>query len=531
MRIICNLRRSQLTYSSCNMRIIAYIGILFLSASALKAQDAADPHAIDLTNLFQVIDTSNPGYNCYPNLNIGDIDGDGYEDMVFGRTSDSIDSYDVIHYGGAKIFSKSSDSAIHLLADAAADFNGDGKTDLISHSKIFYKNSGTYPYFKFISIAGLWSNSFAATSASTIGVTDWEEDGVPCIIAEIGDFHNGDPRTFLALYNKNSNFDTTFILPVDSMLLPKSVSAIIGKFSKHRKPMILCRNGNDLGIIRHELPLSKDTIIWISSIDSNGVTPKKIYSMDITGDGVTDLLVSDGLNIYVYPGNDNFGLYRLTKDNAYYIIKSPAQMDLDFTLMKDFGGYMRNCGNLIGDGTPLLMVTGTVHNDFGDYVTYSFFYSGGKALDTYYDAIYREYRQTNFTLDTLHSIDNTGRTAVVFQSGAASSTNWLLYDGAQDIPRTPNPNLKSVRAIADSKTRIQSFPSIANKYIRIDIESIHSSGELRIYNLLGVLIETRKTSGLTREEIINTSAYSDGIYITEFQNQNGVTKTKFIIRH
>jgi hypothetical protein len=529
------------------MRIAICIGVLCLFLAApLRAQidDAGDPKAINITPLLQIIDTSHLGFGLNANLNIGDIDGDGFEDMGFGCHNDTINDYTVIHFGGNKMFSPSSDSIIFGLPYACADFDGnDGKQDLITlvdGHPLFRKNYGTYPYFS--SIRNGDSSFYMYTGApkpvyvNIDGIIDYDEDGKPDVIGSAGNIIvDSQYRDYLITYRGgnfkyNAKSGIRYVAPNDSCLRTIDAYCIVGKFGNHLKPMTICSNFKKVGVKKNELPFSEDTIVWIS--DSNVIDSKAMFAMDITGDGVTDLLITDGMNIYVYKGDDNFGNYKLTKENAYYIIKSPAQLDLNYTLMKDFGGYFHDCGNLIGDDTPLLMVTGTVHNDFGDYATYAFFYSGGKALDSYYDAWYREYRQTHFTLDTLHSIDNSGRGAVVFQSSdGPSGENFLLYNGCWNIPRTPNPDLRIVRNQIIFEPSLQIIPTVAHHYITLKFGTTECSGELRIINVLGQEVERRNISSDQSEEFLSTSSYPTGVFVAEFQS-NGVTrKTKFVVEH
>ncbi|MBS1904334.1 MAG: T9SS type A sorting domain-containing protein [Bacteroidetes bacterium] len=538
MKKNCNRRRHRLSFVY--MRFGAYIlfiCIFFTGRVWAQIDDASDPAAIDVAPLLKIIDTSHEGFGLYPNLNIGDIDGDGYEDMGFGCHNDTINAYTVIHYGGNKLFDKSSDSIVFGVPYACADFDGkDGKQDLITlidGHPLFRKNFGHYPYFSQIrNTDSIFRQKADNSSPSLQTVFDYDEDGYSDFI--VG---GANPGPYFGIYSGGSFiyqtlFGSKVIYPNDSCILTTTIynGAIIGKFGRSLNPMIVCRSTNRIGLFRHDLPFSQDTLLWLT--DSGSIDAKVLYAMDITGDGVTDLLISDGMNVYIYPGNDNFGTYRLTKENAYYVIKSPAQLDLTYSLMKDFGGYMRNCGNLIGDGTPLLMVTGTVNDNFGDYVTYAFFYSGGKALDTYYDARYREFRSTDFTMDTLHFIDNTYRGAVVFQStDGPTGENFLLYNGCTDIPRTPNPNLRIVEPASFATQLIHAFPSVAHQYVRILFSSLQTAGVLRIVNILGQEVERKALLPNNTEEYLPTSSYPNGVYVAELQTAGFTTKVKFVVDH
>ena len=56
--------------------------------------------------------------------------------------------------------------------------------------------------------------------------------------------------------------------------------------------------------------LAHDSVVWLSHTTNNDyfdpgdsmIVPKYLYATDITGDGIPDLLVSDGVHIWIFRG-------------------------------------------------------------------------------------------------------------------------------------------------------------------------------------------------------------------------------------
>ena len=182
-----------------------------------------------------------------------------------------------------------------------------------------------------------------------------------------------------------------------------------------------------IGVLRHLNDLAHDTIVYLSHTTDvvhwyhpgtdSMIAVTGLYTMDITGDGIPDLLVTDGVYIYIFKGSDSLGYYPLTKYRAYYRIPHPVLLEgsgSDWSYIDGWASSMFNCGDLTGSGVPVLGVIGGSSTS-GDYDAV-FFYCGGKALDSLFDGLL--YHNVQFdggyeNLDTLHSIDSTGRSAVL----------------------------------------------------------------------------------------------------------------------
>ena len=64
--------------------------------------------------------------------------------------------------------------------------------------------------------------------------------------------------------------------------------------------------------------LAHDSVVWLSHTTNNDyfdpgdsmIVPKYLYATDITGDGIPDLLVSDGVHIWIFKGWTRSGIIR-----------------------------------------------------------------------------------------------------------------------------------------------------------------------------------------------------------------------------
>ena len=376
------------------------------------------------------------------------------------------------------------------------------------------------------------------------------------MVQAVSDFLSRSQPPFLLCYQaplriSDTAYGTPILLPIDSLRIGIADTFVDpyytwdfkgltgGGYRPGHIPMIIWAGSNTLAdrrrykisLIKNEHHISEDTLDWISNSDSGGVHVQNVYSMDITGDGIDDLLVTDGDSIFIYNGNRNFGTYQLTRSNAYYVIPSPSHLDPRIGHLKDFGGYMRNCGDLTGSGVPVLMTTASQNDQFGNYQTYAFFYCGGKALDSLYDAEYDEPREVFFTMDTLHRINGDARTSVIFQN---VERNYLIHDGAERIPHRTNPNLRGVEARPTQRFTASAEPSIASTTVRIALggmdRPVNATIELR--NVLGELVDSRSLGVIAGSQIeaFNVSALPSGIYVAEIRLGQSACAVKFVVR-
>jgi hypothetical protein len=542
MRIICNLRLSQLTYS--NMRIIAYIGILcFIVPAAFAQGEAADENAIDLSAKMDTIarETQTPFYVPDGFRNVGLQNPDQWEDFELFSIRSLFAAQDSswLHYGGTPlIFGNPTNAVIADVPVLYGDFDGDGVGDIIgSVWRGFYKGKKSFPYFDTTYTSQF---KFHGGSFSFLGSFDFDSDGTTDLFAQAGDPSNG----YILLYKGGSNFGSKPIMFADdSIIIPASASkgSAIGKFGSHLKPMIVWANANGYIYLLKQTDgkISGDSIVVIGNSTAGGIAVSNLYATDITGDGITDLIVSDNYNIYIFKGGDDFGTYQLTPKNAFYTIKSPRLTDVTtFGFVDDYGAYMHACGDLTGTGIPYLMVGGD-QSGAGYFKAYGFLYAGGKALDSLYDGIIGYVSGSNLEIDTLHSINVTGKTACLINDyrdydDNNSNIDFLMSRDCDRIPHKTNPNMVAVRKTNIAEFKISCNPAIANKFTKVQISSDKFSGAtLTVFNLLGQVIQKRivEIEPGNNSEFFNTTDWTNGTYILNVELSSGVRTTKFLVQH
>lgn len=527
-------------------RLVLLIVVFVLSSKAIAQSSAGDPRAVDFSGKMDTIQTSGDNYSLFDNCNVGDIDGDGYDDIALGILGDI--AHSVIRFGGPKLFSSASNPPLAFQVINKGDFNGDGLIDILgaySYTHEILLNKSAYPYFD-SSLGDRLSFRSYIPAMRILGIADFNKDGRDDIVAFLGNILGTHKQNYYVQYRGSDHFDS-LVFPEDS--LPYSFLNFwsMGKFASTLPYMsILSKTDTSNGkhdsmigafVIREPFRDSRE--IWFSHTDSNGVNPKRVDVFDITGDGISDLLVSDGDSIYIYKGDENFGNYLLTKANAYYIIPSPKFLDPDtYDYVQGFGGLMYSCGDLTGTGVPYMMATGTV-DEAGYSKSYAFFYAGGTSLDQKYDAIIQYEGSATFRMDTLHRVDNSGRTSVVLSDWfdgnfGNGDLDLLMHRETETIPQHINPEMEVKEATNyPSPLSITTSPSIAKDQTTVYFHSNSSaSGHLQLFNVLGEKVYDKNVTinaGADRE-LLPLHSYSAGAYIIQFITPTHSASTSLILQ-
>ncbi|GEM_PF-3353245 len=543
-------------------RLIATVMLLF-AASPIEAQfsHAYDPNYVDFS---AKMDTLRRVF--VTDFNMGLLNDDSFDDLsLYDYNNPS-----TYQYGGPLLFDSLGLVAPFTLPILHGDFNGDGIQDLISHGftlsngPLFFKGKKDYPYLD--SATGFFTDRYHrayADAPGIIGAVDVNADGIPDVFGADG----GSGVLALFAYYGGSHFKDSVITASDSMLVLPEVawnSGTLGTYGKNAKPMMFIAGSATspdtphtvtykIGVIRYLNDLAHDTVVYLSHTTEavhiyhpgtdSMIAATGLYTMDITGDGIPDLLVTDGVYIYIFKGSDSLGYYPLTKDRAYYRIPHPALLEglsSDWSYIDGWAVSMFNCGDMTGSGVPVLGVIGRSSTS-GDYDAV-FFYCGGKALDSLFDGLLQKnasFDDEYDALDTLHSIDNSGRSAVLV---SVENLDLLLYRNGDKMPHRTNPLWLKVKSSEETPTiAMSAFPAIANRYVKIYTETPTSvSGNLTIFDLLGNAIASRRVEidagGNT--EYFETSAWPGGTYIARLsagsmddQSSAKVSTTRFIVQH
>ncbi|MEO6938660.1 MAG: T9SS type A sorting domain-containing protein [Candidatus Kapaibacterium sp.] len=534
------------------MKYILILGLLTLFTSTVCAQ-AADPDVIDLTSRLRIMDTSNNVRALNLNTNVGFQNSDSFEDIELGYYPYSGVDYSSLRFGGPLLLVPTETHIEHYVAQYG-ELDGDTINDIITPISgvhpFFHKGKPKSPYFDSVANGTFRFKSYLAYIIP-IGIADYDGDGINDLLCNVEPQLTND-QTYIVKYKGGPRFDSLDIFPSDSIPFPPSGTtghgSIVGKFGKHLPPMIVLavdvKNTDPplrkVGLIRIDSVLSKDTVEWFttSDRDTGVISPAKLYVADITGDGIPDLLALDSTSIYIFKGGDDFGTYPLTKKNAYFTIHSPKDLDaLNYSRLEDFGGTMFNCGDMTGTGIPYLMVTATETRGAVD-IRYVFFYAGGKALDSKFDAFIKEYRYSYFLMDTLHTIDGRGRTACIFQSFSNSEGDYdaLIYQDCEKIPHKPNPDLNNAVSTASYSSPFSAvaYPQEAKNFVKVHITGASkiANATATIYDILGrpIVSHTVVLAKGDNTDYFDLRNYPNGSYTIEIKSQVGRATTRFVIR-
>jgi hypothetical protein len=534
------------------------IFVLLLAASAATAQSAAgDPDAIDFSAKLDTVSRAEGGWV----LNAGLLNDDAYDDFfiagTFPRSS--------FRYGGSLLFS---DPAQYPLARAEevpvalTDITGTGRIDLIGDwsrgTPILHKRLTSAPYFDSAGIVQLTVHGKFPT-IGLVGVTDLNRDGIDDILTfstTESTYGNG----FLVYYGSPHIADSAVKYPDDSLSGIKPYLGALGTFSKNGRPLLfMAISSTDpnpphkvtvkIAVLRRLDSIGHDTVASLSQTDKiasavldnddSMISAQGMYAADITGDGISDLLISDDHKIYIFQGSDSLGYYPLTKDRAYYSIPNPRLLDWQdnrFVNVDQFGRYMHACGDLTGSGIPYLMVLGNPNVQNFSLQANALFYAGGKALDSLYDAVVSiDNTVQSLTMDTLHSVDNSGRTSVLLfdqndQHDGLSTLTLLLHKESDRIPHKTNPRLSVVNTAPIAHEDIRVIQ--AGNYIKLNVIA-EESNQVRIVvqNILGQQIFAKDEMLTAGDNLtyIETHSWASGTYLTSVTDAKGSMTTKFTI--
>ncbi|MBS1903238.1 MAG: T9SS type A sorting domain-containing protein [Bacteroidetes bacterium] len=505
----------------------------------LSAQGAADPNAIDLSGS---MDTIAVGNDLSGFLNIGRQNSDQWEDFIIKGNSDSA----TIRYGGDLILDSSPAPCIGCAVGCNpvlfGDFNGDGIGDIIDalfNAVYLGVNSSMHfgsSYSSRLAFHGSLQRFIGAVHFDQVSFTDLLSQGSDGL-------HN-----FILRYTGSKEFGSMpFMFANDSLVLDKPSlyamwTMVTGEFRSVHESSVLFTDGPRtymVNMANHHL--HDNPIKLISDSANGGIVVKSMYATDITGDGVTDLIVSDGLRLYIFKGDESFGTVALSPENAFYTIKSPRLTDFGNYgfLNPDFGLQMRAVGDLSGSGVPYLAVT-TSQSAGGISANYIFFYAGGKALDSLFDASIKIECNGLGNIDTLHTINTSGRTVCLVNDFLDANANHqdldlLVSRNCETIPHRTNPAMDgSVLWRSPEQNTVVMSPSLADKFSRCNIStSISGDGTLTVFNLLGNSVAKRAVILDGNHDIayFNTEGWPTGTYVVRLEINGFQVSTKFIVHH
>jgi hypothetical protein len=458
--------------------------------------------------------------------------------------------------GGPWIFDQTRHQEVAGTPDLCYDFNADGYPDLVSTGYGSWYKGGPGPLF-YVDTVPLFNFEYPRefVTHTAIGVADYDSDGYRDLLMTF----SSQSHHWIGLYRGGPSWKDT--IKLSGLLDLKSYrrgygqldpfsTKVVGNFDNSGRASILLlykdtiehKNTGEIGWLQNKLPLEVDTLVWLASYAAPQSIPEHLLAMDITGDGIDDLLVSDKQRIYIFKGGSDFGTYPLTPENAFYTIRSPRNLDFaNYGFLTDFGIRMANAGDLSGAGIPYLLV-GDESDILAGSRSVGFVYAGGAALDSLYDGTYMFAGNSvgRPTLDTLNALDQTGRTAGLMLVGPEYEGGYnrrlLLYRGLDKLPHRTNPAMvKYVEQLRPKSVSVS--PTIANSFVTCRWNSqSYLTAEISVRDLLGRTLVTRHEAIHPGENTVyfDISTLAVGTY---FLQTSGVRdrivssqRTKFVVR-
>ena len=140
-------------------------------------------------------------------------------------------------------------------------------------------------------------------------------------------------------------------------------------------------------------------------------------------------------------------------------------------------------------------------------------------------------------MDTLHSIDDSGRSAVLLHDpmdylGQGDDFDFLLYKDAENIPHHTNPQMLVAQPYSRTSDSLRIIEGM--NYVKLDAEmSAPEEGTITVYNILGQEAYLAQQSFDPGENItyLDTHGWPSGSYIAIVTGEHGSLAAKFIIQH
>lgn len=512
------------------------LAVLSLFAGSANAQKASDPNAVNIALLGRTVDTAlNVSYLNNP-IPVGDVDGDGVEDLFINRVVIGDDGGQKLQaYLLTKVNTEPSRVLLQLPYHVlfAADFNGDGHKDLLTiettnegfFNRIHWWTDENGPFNAGFNTL-LMENTINTVYAQAVG--DITGDGIADIVTRGG-------YTKLLLYkgekdlDKLGGFRPYDSLDIENVVLSYPLAYMIGNFTPDGKGSIVLASSTwiegDMMTAHYRLSLvtvgSEDRPLATATMANiyNDTVPNTqmvfVYSSpalvaDVSGDGLDDLIASDTGHLYIWNGREGFGSTELTEQNVDQVISMPHLIDPEFAAFSSFA-QIKYLGNITGTGTPFFAT------DIYGMGIYSFIYAGGAAMDTYFDAYLPDTLAANPQLVTISLPD--GSKAIVYIH--FSDSLWQVSyarEGLENIPQTKS----SVRRIVAQENELH-IEHVGPASIRIDSDI---RGMLTVYDVLGHAVLSHRVSA--DAEVINVSQLSTGTYYVVLEDRDERRIGKFI---
>lgn len=514
------------TYSSHTLRIAALLCVITLCASQSNAQVVADPNAIELRPYVTILDPADSNRSTARMFNLGDLDGDGYDDLLTpvyftddtGRTTTHL----IIEHPSATSV-RSRDTLEGFSASLIADWDGDGRNDIFD----IEAPGGFYRYWLHPGIAqkpyfGPIRALYTKPDIRPLIVTDFTGDGIPDMISSYS-------QKIYLYAGPLTTVDT--LVPVDSINLKVDeaytylVGTYYGQFKPGGRKQLLTLSSENLQgsdwkwaiTARLYPPIDASTLLWNATPDvvytDTVHIPLFVYSPpatvgDFSGDRLDDLLIGDSAHVYVFNGGPNFGARIAHNTDADLTLTSPHMIAPSKYHPMSFPESITFLGDITGSGTPFIGVEASTNQDTVGTLT-TFFYAGGAALDPYYDATLT---WSNWQRSLLMPVQSGPLSALVFTNQTPAGIELdLLRDGLQSMPHIQRSSVLNT-AIMPNALTLEMLP-IGDMRVAVPDDAT----SLRVYNAIGELMEALPLHG--GECTVQTRSWPRGAYVVIVQGK------------
>ncbi len=469
----------------------------------------------------------------------GDVNGDGYDDILIGAPGyNSNKGIAYIYFGGAVL-----DTVIdvvlsytYLIADdrfgvsvsSAGDINGDGYSDVIigangrgsGRGEVYIYYGGTaMDGIEDIRISGISQNDRFGESVSTAG--DVNGDGYADVIVGAPRYNTYTGRVFIYYGSNQMNItpDVAFYGEGQANSFGKSVATVGDINNDGYADVVIGASGYSSGSGKAYLYYGNSNMDNIADIifnaQTNGESLGRLVSKigDVNGDGYYDIYVGAYNKSYLYFG-------------GILVNNIP---DVTFIGNNNFGNAASLVGDINEDGYTDIIIGAFEYNNSAGIV---YLYNGGLTIDSLYDTTFvgqLSNEKYGYAISDIGDILKSGRSAFIIAAPGFNLNTGRVYLYYNDSPIS----VESENYSHNSFILSQNYPNPFNPSTIINYQ-IPVSGivTINVYDVLGkevaILVNEEKPSGSYEVEFDATHLVS-GIYFYKLQAGDFIQTKKMIL--